>query len=276
MSNFVELRIFPISYSKQSRLLPVISQWNHSGHFKHHGKKWIIYFEENAFEEAEVTRVLENENLSYQWKTKAFELDPELSWNGMYQPVLIDEYCFIRAPIHPKFLSHCKHKITIIPTLTFGMGHHITTELMLKTMATLDFKNKMILDVGTGTGILGIIAVKENAKKVMAIDIETSAVKNAARNAELNAVELITQHAVITDLKESVEAEIILANIVTPVHLSSVKDYHFHLKSRGILVLSGILNTDVHKIKATFEPAGFELLKLEEKGGWMVMSFIKK
>jgi len=276
MSKFVELRIFPISYSKQDQLLPIISQWNHAGHFKHHGEKWIIYFEVSAFDEKEISRVLERENIPFQWEEKPFQLDPQLNWNGMYQPVLIDEYCYIRSPIHPKDKNNCKHEITIIPALTFGMGHHITTKLMLETMARHDFENKAVLDVGTGTGILGIIALKEKAKKVIAIDIEASAVENASRNAKLNEVELITKHSTIAGLKESVEAEVILANIVTPVHLSNVKDYHFHLKPTGILILSVILNTDVDKITEAFESAGFELLKSVERAGWMMMSFKKK
>lgn len=276
MTNLVELIIFPTSYSKRSELLSLISEWNHAGHFKHHGEKWIIYFEESAFDEKEVTRVLGSETIPFQWKVKPFELDPELKWNGMYQPVRVSNYCFIRSPIHPRDINNCKHEITIVPTLTFGMGHHVTTQLMLEIMATHDFENKAVLDIGTGTGLLGIIALKENAKKVMGIDIEPSAVKNAVRNARLNGLALPTQHAIISDLEVGMEADYILANIVTPVHLTSVKDYHFHLKPEGIVILSGMLNTDIYKITKVYEPAGFELLECIERAGWLVMSFKKK
>lgn len=275
MSTFVELKISPLSFSKQEELLPLVSQWNHAGHYKRHGKEWIFYFEKNAFHENEITQSLENENVTYEWAEKTFKLDPNLNWNGMYQPVAISDYCYIRTPIHPADSNTCKHQITIIPTMTFGMGDHITTKLMLKAMENINFKNEVVLDVGTGTGILGIIALKEGAKEAIGIDIDPLSPINAANNAKLNQVVLKTEHATISEFKKPVEAQYILANISTPSHLKSVKDYYFHLKKGGMLILSGILDTDLTKIKAAFEPNGFEFINATEEAGWLVVAFLK-
>lgn len=275
MSTFVNLKISPVSFSKQKELLPIVSQWNHAGHYSRHSKNWILYFEENNFHEDEVTRVLEEGNVTFQWSIQSFQLDSGLNWNGMYQPVLVNNYCFIRTPIHPRDVDKCKHEITITPALSFGMGHHITTKLMLEFMEELDFENEVVLDAGTGTGILGIIALKEAAKKVIAIDIDPFAVKNAEYNALQNDVKLITKHATITELEDSSGAQCILSNISTPVHLATVKDYHFHLKPGGILILSGVLDTDLQKISTAFKSNGFEFLRVIDKAGWLALSFMK-
>src|SRR5699024_11792411 len=79
MSTFVELKISPLSFSKQERLLPLVSQWNHAGHYKRHGEKWIFYFEKNAFQEEEITQSLKDENVTYEWAEKTFKLDPNLN-----------------------------------------------------------------------------------------------------------------------------------------------------------------------------------------------------
>lgn len=276
MSTFIELKIKPISYAKQKKLLPIVSQWDHAGHFEQDGKKWIIYFEKHAFEDQEITDLLEEEHLNYEWEAKSFQLDPDFAWNGMYQPVLVEDYCYIRTPIHPTIMEDYEHEITIIPTLSFGMGHHITTQLMLKVMEAMDFENQTVLDVGTGTGILGIVAKKENARQVIAIDIDPLAVKNATFNAERNKVSLEAKVATITKLKENTKADYIFSNISTPVHLSSIKDYYSHLKPGGILILSGTLYTDLPKLKLSFESKGFEILKFIEDVGWMALSLMKK
>lgn len=274
MSTFIELLITDLSHIKQEMLLPVISQWNHAGHYKRHGQEWIFYFEKDAFQK-KIIEDLEGQNVSYKWAEKTFQLDPKLNWNGMYQPVLISDYCYIRTPIHPTDFNNCKHQITIIPTMTFGMGDHITTKLMLKTMEKINFQNAVVLDAGTGTGILSIIALKEGAKKAIGFDTEPLSPANAIQNAKLNNVVLKALHGPISVLKEPVAADYILANISTPAHLSSVKEYHLHLNPGGTLMLSGVLNTDLKKIKTAFEPNGFEFIEAVEEAGWLVVTFRK-
>lgn len=273
MSTFVKLEIPYISLPKQKRLLPTVFKWKYAGHFSQHSKNWIIYFEEAHFLKEEITSFLEKENVPYEYSVQKFQLDPDLNWNGMYQPVLISDYCFVRTPIHPKNEYNCQHEITITPALSFGMGHHATTKLMLKYMQTLDFENKVVLDAGTGTGILGIIALKEKAREVIAIDIDPYSAKNATANAKRNGVAIIAKHATIIDLEESCKADYILANIAAPVHLSNVKDYYFHLSPGGILTLSGVLDTDLEEIKNAYEPNGFKLIKVMEEAGWLLVVF---
>lgn len=276
MSTFIKLEIPYISLLKQEELLPIVSQWNHAGHYSQHSKNWILYFEEKNFQEKDITDLLNEETIPYTWKVETFKLDPGLHWNGMFQPVLFNKYCFIRTPIHPKDVANCKHEITITPALSFGMGHHITTKLMLEFMEDLDFKNEVVLDAGTGTGILGIIALKEAAKKVIAIDINPFSVKNATYNAKQNDVALVAKHATITELKENSEAQYILSNISTPVHLATISDYYFHLKPGGILILSGVLDTDLPKIDKAYKASGFTFLKVINKAGWLAVSYRKK
>jgi|SRR5690554_4387114 len=276
MATFIELKITSIPPIIKQILLPITSKWNHSGHYNRHGQEWILYFEKEMFHEKKISQDLEGVNVSYEWAEKTFQLDPKMHWNGMYQPVLINNYCYIRTPIHPTDFNNCKHQITIIPTMTFGMGDHITTKLMLKEMEKLNFQNKVVLDAGTGTGILSIVALKEGAKKAIGFDTEPLSPTNAIQNAKLNDVNLKALNGTISVLKEPVAADYILANISTPAHLSSVKKYYLHLNPDGILMLSGVLNTDLAKIKTAFEPNGFTFIEAVEDAGWLVVTFIKK
>lgn len=275
MLEFVALEITSLTFRKQEQLLPVISKWPHSGHFEQDGTKWVLYFKKEDFDENYITTFLDQHRLMYHWKKLHFELDPKLEWNGMYQPVLINQYCYIRTPIHPISLADSKHSITIIPSIAFGMGDHITTRLMLEMMENIDFNNKMVMDIGTGTGILGIVAQKEGAQKTIATDIDLYAVENAKMNAKNNEVVIEALNIEIAELKSKVCADIILANISTHVNKMCINDYHFHLKSGGKIVISGTLSTDLPKLNRVYQAHGFEYEESIHEDGWMAVLYKK-
>ena len=93
-----------------------------------------------------------------------------------YFPVIINDICAIRAPFHKKI--NCKYELIIMPKMSFGTGHHETTELMIKQILNLNFKNKNVLDVGCGTGVLSILASKLSANQVTGIDTDDWAFQN--------------------------------------------------------------------------------------------------
>jgi len=106
-------------------------------------------------------------------------------WESQFTPIIIDEFCIIRAPFHePK--PNFKFDIIIEPKMSFGTGHHATTRLMINQLRTIDVENKTVLDMGCGTGILAIVASKLNANKVDAIDIDQWASENTVENAQRN------------------------------------------------------------------------------------------
>ena len=117
-------------------------------------------------------------------------------WESSFEPVVVDDFVAVRADFHEP-IKGIKHEIVITPKMSFGTGHHATTYMMLEQMGKLDFKDKRVLDFGTGTGVLAILAEKMGAKKIIAIDNDEWSIENANENIKRNncvAVELKTQH----------------------------------------------------------------------------------
>ena len=106
-------------------------------------------------------------------------------WESQLQPVTINNFAGIRASFH-KPLENVEHEIIITPKMSFGTGHHATTFLMIELMQKINFKNKKVLDFGTGTGILAILAEKLGAASVLAIDYDEWSINNASENIEAN------------------------------------------------------------------------------------------
>ena len=99
-----------------------------------------------------------------------------------FQPVVIDDFCAVRAHFHEPIAS-VEHEIIITPKMSFGTGHHATTYMMMQQMREIDFKDKTVFDFGTGTGILAILAEKLGATTIDAIDVDEWSFENAKENA---------------------------------------------------------------------------------------------
>ena len=110
-------------------------------------------------------------------------------WEKNYDPIIIDETCVVKAAFHTE-LPPYPIELIITPKMSFGTGHHETTHLMLAEMLTIDFNDKKVMDAGTGTGVLAILAKKQGASSVFAFDIDAWCVENTAENAAVNGVEV--------------------------------------------------------------------------------------
>jgi ribosomal protein L11 methyltransferase len=192
-------------------------------------------------------------------------------WEKNFEPVIIDNRCVIRAPFHDEFKKFEK-VITIEPKMSFGTGHHSTTSLMISNMLEIDFVDKAVLDMGCGTGVLGILAAKLGASEVTCIDIDQWAYNNTLENMERNQVKLkVIQGGVeaIPDCK----FDIILANINRNILLDQKESYFNHLKKPGILLLSGILAEDITIIQNEFCKQNFVFKKVRSLNNWQMMVF---
>ena len=103
-------------------------------------------------------------------------------WENNYSPVHINKDCVIRAHFHARF-PNIEHEIIITPKMSFGTGHHETTFLVMNQIFELNLEGKHVLDIGSGTGVLSILASKLGAKKIVGIDIDKWAYENAIENA---------------------------------------------------------------------------------------------
>jgi len=192
-------------------------------------------------------------------------------WEAQFEPILIGEKCVIRAPFHAQ-VTDGRIELIIEPKMSFGTGHHATTRLMCELLFELDITGKNVLDMGCGTGILGILAAKLGAASVIGIDIETWAVENCTENAERNQVkmEAIVGNASTIPL---IKYEIILANINRNILVNDGDAYFNVLSTNGFLAVSGFLNTDESIILSHFTSRGLVPISIKKEENWCCILF---
>ena len=162
-------------------------------------------------------------------------------WESSFHPIVVGDYT-VRAPFHPP--KKTAHELIIEPKMSFGTGHHQTTQLMMKHALEIDMVGKSVLDMGCGTGILGILAAELGAKSVLAIDIESWCVGNTLENAERNRCNHIVK-AIRGDIDMVAETyDLIFANINRNTLIRHIPHYTKRLQSQGILLLSGFYQSD--------------------------------
>ncbi|MBU46671.1 MAG: 50S ribosomal protein L11 methyltransferase [Flavobacteriales bacterium] len=191
-------------------------------------------------------------------------------WESNYSPVVINDSCVIRAHFHNNFPA-LKYEIIITPKMSFGTGHHQTTLLMVNEMFNLDLKDKFILDMGSGTGVLAILASKLGARHLIAIDSDEWAFKNAKENSQLNNISNINFiHGDINDIGHT-KFDVVLANISRNVILNDIEIYVDQMKDDGEILLSGFLKEDIPLILEKTGQLGLELVVVKNKDKWQML-----
>jgi ribosomal protein L11 methyltransferase len=198
----------------------------------------------------------------------------ETNWNAKWEsefiPVVVDNFVAIRAHFHQP-ITNVKHEIIITPKMSFGTGHHATTYLMLQHMKHIDFSNKKVLDFGTGTGVLAILANKLGGT-VTAIDNDDWSIDNARENFQVNnckGIELIKAESPLYNRKY----DIILANINLNVILENIEQIVNSSHKDSLVITSGILVSDSENLQNAFASFGFILSQRAEREGWACLSF---
>jgi ribosomal protein L11 methyltransferase len=202
---------------------------------------------------------------------------PEQNWNEVwekqYDPVLIREQCFIRAPFHdPR--PDLKYDILIEPKMSFGTAHHETTSLMIELMLEISFQDRKVLDMGCGTGILAILSAKAGAAFVVAIDNDEWSYRNSLENVEKNNLSNI--HVVLGDVKNihEYQADVLLANINRNILLDQIP-YYAEILQEGDLLLSGFYEADLPAIREIAEEYGFREERFISRNQWVAAKFSK-
>lgn len=195
-------------------------------------------------------------------------------WEAAYESVEIDSFCQIVPSFHePK--ANFTHTILLDPKMSFGTGHHETTRLMVRQMKNMEFAGKTVLDMGCGTGVLGILALKLNADAVLGIDIDAWSAENGMENAQRNGVDMPIVLGDVRAIPADMQYDIILANINRNVLLQDVAAYSKALKPGGKLLASGFLTQDLDRIVQTFAEEGLQSGQLIQENNWLSLSFDK-
>lgn len=206
-------------------------------------------------------------------------LIPKTNWNEEWEknfnPVYVEDLVCIRAHFHPKS-EQATHDIIITPKMSFGTGHHDTTWLVSKTMFELNFKQKAVLDMGCGTGILAILAQQLGAGSILGIDIDDWSIENSVENAAINhALEIEFKKGDAGLLDTPNAFDIILANINKNVLKMDMGTYYSSLKPKGYLLLSGFFTTDVEELTKLATTIGFNVEASYHKNEWAVIKLKK-
>ncbi len=193
-------------------------------------------------------------------------------WEKNFDPVIVDHRCAIRAPFHEQF-RNMEYVITISPKMAFGTGHHETTSLMVSALLNMDVKGKTVLDMGCGTGVLGITAAVIGAKEVVGVDIDKWAFENALENAALNNVNMEVLLGSVEQIPDK-KFDLILANINRNILIEQAPFYKKSLKYTGRLFLSGILIDDIELVEETFVDIGLTSINHSALGKWQMLEFV--
>jgi ribosomal protein L11 methyltransferase len=205
---------------------------------------------------------------------------PDQNWNEVwesnFQPITIDNKCVVRAPFH-NIENSFEHEVIINPQMSFGTGHHETTYLMMDKMLAMNWQNKQVLDMGSGTGILAILAIKLGAKNCDAIDVEEWAYHNAKENVLLNNVANI--HVLLGDASlienKANTYDVVIANINRNVLMQDMQNYAKSMKNGAQLLLSGFYITDAETLITHAQKLGLCLIDKKEKNTWCLLHLSK-
>lgn len=196
-------------------------------------------------------------------------------WESSFNPVMVDDYCLIRAEFHKPLTENFKHVVTIAPKMAFGTGHHATTFMMLQAMSKIDFKNKQVFDFGCGTGILSVVAAKEGAARVIGVDIQVEAIENSNEHALLNGVSDTCQFYLGgIDQVPLDKFDIILANINRNVILENLQGIVDRMKAGGYCLFSGIMFDDEDVLRNALVEKNFEIGEINRKDQWLQVTAV--
>lgn len=193
-------------------------------------------------------------------------------WESNFEPVMVDDFLFLRAAFHAP--QPAAMEIVITPKMSFGTGHHATTYMMVQQMRTLDLQGKKVYDFGTGTGVLAILAEKLGAADVLAIDNDEWSTRNAEENCQINGCSKIRLRQA-SDPGGEQGFDIILANINRHVIEANMPGLFNALKPGGHLLLSGLLATDEADITAQAIREGFRVVRVMERNNWLSIILLR-
>lgn len=201
------------------------------------------------------------------------DLDGDLwkeKWKENFKPIK-----FGKITVVPAWMEYKPEKgelpVYIGSDMAFGTGEHETTALCIEKLQKYVTAGSVVLDVGTGSGILGIAAARLNAKKVVMTDIDECSVKAAKDNLELNGVKNAEVYLKNLLDDNTVKGDIIVANIMAEILISFADGIKNNLSDDAVVILSGILTDREDKVIAAYKKQGFTLIEKEERGEWSVV-----
>lgn len=237
------------------------------------------YIEEPRFDQAALLEVIAKyePRTAIAFSVKTLEKENwNKEWESNYETIEVMDKVRVRASFHEPDPSF-PYELQINPKMSFGTGHHETTWLVMAGQLSLPHEGADLMDVGSGTGILGILGKKLGAATVLAFDIEEWAVENAKENVGLNNVSdgFEVFLGTIGDVDNAKSFDGILANINRNILLQEMESYSKHLKAGGWMIISGFYQADAPDLVSLGERLGLKLLSTSVRNDWAAVTFTK-
>lgn len=237
------------------------------------------YISTSLWDESCVDKALEGFPFDCRISRKATVIEGR-DWNeewerNYFSPIVVGDRCVVHSSFHTD-IPEAEYDIVIDPKMAFGTGHHATTSLILGQLLDMPLAGKSLIDMGTGTGILAILAAMRGAAPVTAIEIDPFAQVNAVENVALNGHPEINVILGDAGALEGVDpADVFVANINRNVITGDIAAYSAHLKSGGVMLLSGFYTDDIPVVQAAAEAAGLRYESYTECDRWTCMRLVR-
>ncbi|MBX2961128.1 MAG: 50S ribosomal protein L11 methyltransferase [Cyclobacteriaceae bacterium] len=237
-------------------------------------KGFEAYTEQNRYDKQKLQEIKEKyrplTNLVF-YVDKVEKKNWNEEWEKNYEPIVVEDTIIIRAHFHTPARQY-PYEIIITPKMSFGTGHHQTTHLMLKAQLGIDHQQKKVMDAGTGTAVLAIMASKLGATQVEAFDVDSWSVENGNENVAVNHCSNINiRQGKISELTFTEPFGIILANINRNILLGEMDYYARHLKPGGKLLLSGFYESDIPELLTKAQLLNLQMVSTDTRDNWACM-----
>jgi ribosomal protein L11 methyltransferase len=263
--NYIQVQVTDINTAQNELLIALLANAGFES-FEETDTALKAFIKENEFDQKALDEVISRLNLSYT-SSIIEQQNWNAQWESSFAPIRIGDFVAIRAAFHQP-IPQVKHEIIITPKMSFGTGHHATTYMMIEQMEAMDFAGKSVLDFGTGTAVLAILAEKMGAAAVDAIDYDEWSIENATENVAANQCTKINLILAETIASEKVY-DLILANINLNVIVSNMKAIKNVSKTGSFILLSGFIKDNEAEMIKVLALNSIIPVKTLQKADWV-------
>lgn len=241
--------------------------------------KLFAYVGEKLFDADELKNSIDAYPLDAEISYEVSEIEQK-NWNeewekNYFQPIVMGDRLVIHSTFH-KDIPAAEYDIMIDPKMAFGTGHHDTTSQILQEILDYDLTGKSVLDMGCGTAVLAILAVKKGALSARAIDIDDWVCDNAVENVKLNAADAIeVECGDAALLADGRTYDVILANINRNILVNDLCHYAKCMHSGSVIFMSGFYVEDIPYIREAAEKEGLVYEHHRDRNRWVAIKFVK-
>jgi ribosomal protein L11 methyltransferase len=271
---YLQIHFNPITQDQSEILIAQLNEIGFDG-FEEETNELKAFIPSATFNENIFNLVVDINTLKYTKSTIKKE-NWNAIWEADFEPIKVEypnsskPFVYIRAGFH-EAKEGFEYDIVVTPKMSFGTGHHATTFLMVQQMSQIDFTNKTVIDFGTGTGVLAILADKMGAGHILGIDCDDWSIENAEENAAINNcknIQLLKDETIPTQAEK---VDIMLANINLNIISENILAIKNAVKPNATVLFSGIMLHDESNIINVIEKEGFIINEIFRKDNWLAL-----